>query len=72
MPADLLFAEGELATVDLNALRRKSARSFERWSLRNRIVIAGIDISFNTEDNKSVGWQLHLYMLVEGEHTLSA
>jgi hypothetical protein len=69
VPADLLFAEGELAFVDLNALRQKISKRFERWSLRNRIVIAGIDLSFNTENNKSVGWQLHLYMLVEGEHT---
>jgi hypothetical protein len=69
VPADLLFAEGELAFVDLNALRKKISKRFERWSLRNRIVIAGIDISFNTENNNSIGWQLHLYMLVEGEHT---
>jgi hypothetical protein len=37
--------------------------------LPNRIVIAGIDISLNLEDNEAVGWQLQLYMLVEGEHT---
>jgi hypothetical protein len=67
--ADFLFAPGELADVDLDALRRKISKRFERWSLRNRIVIAGIDISLNLEDNEAVGWQLHLYMLVEGEHT---
>ncbi len=38
-------------------------------SLRNRLVIAGIDISFNLQDNAALGWQLHLYMLVQGEHT---
>ena len=43
--ADFLFTPGELADVDLNALRRKISKRFERWSLRNRIVIAGIDIS---------------------------
>ncbi len=68
--ADFLFAEGELANVDLKALRQKISKRFERWSLRNRIVIAGIDISFNIQDNDPVGWQLHLYMLIEGEHTL--
>jgi hypothetical protein len=67
--ADFLFAPGELANVDLNALRQKIGKRFERWSLRNRIVIAGIDISLNLEDNDAVGWQLHLYLLVEGEHT---
>lgn len=69
VPADFLFAEGELANVDLNALRQKIAKRFERWSLRNQIVIAGIDISLNLEENKAIGWQLHLYMLIEGEHT---
>jgi hypothetical protein len=69
VPADLLFVEGELINVDLIALRNKIAKRLERWSLRNRIVIAGIDISLNLEANEAVGWQLHLYMLVEGEHT---
>jgi len=70
VPADLLFAEGDLANADLNAIRTKISKRLERWSLRDRIVIAGIDISLNTEDNKTVGWQLHLYMLVEGEHNI--
>jgi hypothetical protein len=69
VPADLLFVEGELVNVDLNAFREKISKRLERWSLRNRIVIAGIDISLNTEDNVKLGWQLHLYMLIEGEHT---
>jgi hypothetical protein len=67
--ADFLFAPGELATVDLNALRKKISKRFERWSLQDRIVVAGIDISLNTENNRTIGWQLHLYMLIEGEHT---
>ena len=69
VPDDLLFAPSELADVNLDALRKKINKRLERWSLRNRIVIAGIDISFNLEDNDAVGWQLHLYLLVEGEHT---
>ena len=59
-----------LANADLNAIRKKIAKRFERWSLRNHIIIAGIDIAYNLEDNEKVGWQLHLYMLVEGEQTL--
>jgi len=66
----LLFAAGELANVDLNALKRRIHKRLERSSLGNRIVIAGIDVSFNLEDNEAVGWQLHLYMLVEGENVL--
>ena len=70
VPSGFLFLQGELGNVDLNALRRMTNKRFERSSLRKRIVIAGIDISFNTESNRPVGWQLHLYMLVEGEHML--
>jgi hypothetical protein len=32
--------------------------------------LAGIDISLNFQDNDVIGWQLHLYMLIEGENTL--
>jgi len=70
VPADLLFAEGELAEVDLNAIKRKISKRLERSSLKDRIVVAGIDISLNTEDNLTIGWQLHLYMIIEGERTL--
>ncbi len=69
IPADLLFAPGELADIDLNALRKKISKRLERWSLRNRIVIAAVDLSFNLEDNDAVGWQFHLYLVVEGQHT---
>ena len=67
--ADLLFVAGELADVDLNGLKKKFQKRFERWTLRDRIVIAGIDLSFNIEENKEVGWQVHLYVLIEGKHT---
>ena len=45
-------------------------KRLERSSLRRRIVMAGVDISLNLQDNNIIGWQLHLYMLVEGESTL--
>lgn len=32
-------------------------------------MVAGIDISFDLEDNDVGSWQLHLYMIIEGEHT---
>ncbi len=68
--SDLLFEEGTLAAADLDKIRKMIAKRFERWSLRNRIIIAGIDISCNLEDNEKIGWQLHLYMLIEGEQTV--
>jgi len=41
----------------------------ERSSLSSRIVFAGIDISLNLEDNIIVGWQPHIYALIEGKNT---
>jgi len=56
--------------VELKALGEMIDKRLERSSLRRRIVIAGIDISLNLQDNNIIGWQLHLYMLIEGENTL--
>ena len=70
MPDGFLLALGELTNVELKALGEMIDKRLERSSLRRRIVLAGIDISLNLQDNKIVGWQLHLYMLIEGENTL--
>lgn len=70
VPAGFLFSLGELANVDLKALGEMIDKRLERSSLRRRIVMAGIDISLNLQDNNIIGWQLHLYMLIEGENTL--
>ena len=56
--------------VELKALGEMIDKRLERSSLRQRIVMAGIDISLNLQDNKIIWWQLHLYILVEGENTL--
>jgi hypothetical protein len=60
---------GQLHTFDLRALRKRIAKRLERSSLRNRIVFLGIDVSLNLRDNVIVGWQLHIYLLVEGQNT---
>lgn len=70
IPAGFLFSMGELENVDLNALRKMTDKRLERSTLRHRIVIAGIDISLNLQDNNIIGWQLHLYILIEGKNTL--
>ena len=56
--------------VELKALGEMIDKRLERSSLRRRIVMVGIDISLNLQDNNIIGWQLHLYMLIEGENTL--
>jgi hypothetical protein len=70
VPAGFLRPLGELTKVELKALSEKIDKRLERSSLRQRIVIAGIDVSLNLQDNNIIGWQLHLYMLIEGENTL--
>jgi hypothetical protein len=70
VPVGFLLPSGKLANVELKALGEMIDKRLERSSLRRRIVMAGIDISLNLQDNDVIGWQLHLYMLVEGENTL--
>ena len=70
VPAGFLLSLGELTNVELKALGEMIDKRLERSSLRRRIVMAGIDISLNLQDNNIIGWQLHLYMLIEGENTL--
>lgn len=70
IPAGFLIPFGELSNVDLSALASKIEKRLGRSSLRKRLAFVGIDISLNLQDNEIVGWQLHLYMLIEGENTL--
>jgi hypothetical protein len=70
VPAGFLLLLGELMNAELKALGEMIDKRLERSSLRRRIVLAGIDISLNFQDNDVIGWQLHLYMLIEGENTL--
>jgi hypothetical protein len=70
VPAGFLLPLGELRKVELKALGEMIEKRLERSSLRRRIVLAGIDVSLNLQDNNIIGWQLHLYMLIEGENTL--
>src|SRR6185437_6377933 len=70
VPAGFLLSPGKLTNAELRTLGRRIDKWLERSSLRRRIVIAGIDISLNLQDNNISGWQLHLYMLIEGENSL--
>lgn len=70
IPAGMLVPVGELANIDLRALASMIDKRLERSSLRHRIVFVGIDVSLNLQDNKILGWQFHLYILVEGENSV--
>jgi hypothetical protein len=70
IPAGFLIRVNELSNVNLSALASMIDKRLGRSSLRKRLAFVGIDISLNLQDNEIVGWQLHLYMLIEGENTL--
>ena len=70
IPAGLLVALGELSNADLDAIAAMIDKRLERSSLSNRLAFVGIDISHNLQDNQSLGWQMHLYLLIEGKNTL--
>jgi hypothetical protein len=70
IPAGLLVAEGELSKANLGAIASTIDKRLERSSLSSRLAFVGIDISQNLEDNESLGWQMHLYALIEGKNTL--
>jgi hypothetical protein len=65
----LLLPQDQLAKFNVEAWVKRVRKRLERSSLRNRKVIGGIDISLNLQENRLIGWQLHLYLLVEGKNS---
>jgi hypothetical protein len=63
----LLVPYGQLAHFDLNAAIKRLRKRIERSKLYGRIVLGGMDVSLNIENNVIVGWQFHLYLTVEGK-----
>jgi hypothetical protein len=68
IPAGMLVPYGSLHTFDLKAAIKRIQKRIERSGISNRIVIGGLDLSLNLSSNNMVGWQLHLYLLVEGKN----
>ena len=63
----LLVPYGQLAKFDLTAAVKRFRKRLQRSGIHDRIVLGGVDVSLNLESNKMVGWQFHLYLLIEGE-----
>src|SRR5262249_24071707 len=61
VPARVRVPYGELATIDLRALVKRTRKRLERSSLHDRTIIGGIDISLNLRNNTDPHWQPHLY-----------
>src|SRR5262249_5193725 len=70
VPAGFLVPAGGLSRINLTAIAAMVEKRWERSSLSGRITIVGIDISLNREGDETVGWQLHLYVLIEAENSL--
>ncbi len=67
IPAGMLVPLGTLKNFDLKAEVKKIRKRLQRCEeLRGRVTIGGFDVSLNLFDNVIVGWQLHLFLLVEG------
>src|SRR3954466_6681785 len=64
---DLLIPYGRLAKFDLNAAIKRLRKRIQRSGLAGRVVIGGLDISLNLDNNAMVGWQFPLYLIVEGQ-----
>jgi hypothetical protein len=66
----LLVHDEELDRFDLNKLVKRLRKRLERSSLADRIIVGGIDVSRNMHENRAIGYQFHLYLLIEGEDDL--
>ena len=62
----LLVPYGNLQAFDVNIAVKRIRKRLERSSIRRRVVLGALDVSLNIEANVNVGWQFHLYLLVEG------
>jgi hypothetical protein len=68
IPAGFLVPYGKLHTVDLTKMVKLVQKRLQRSGISNRIVIGGLDVSLNLNENTIIGWQLHLYVLIEGKN----
>ena len=65
---DLLVPYRQLSTFDLTAAVKRIRKRLQRSAIHDRIVLGGVDVSLNLEKNKIIGWQFHLYLLIEGKN----
>ena len=66
--AGLLVPYNQLAAFNLNAEIKRLRKRIGRSELPGRVVLGGLDISLNLEKNKIVGWQWHVYLIIEGQN----
>jgi hypothetical protein len=67
----LLVPYGQFAKFDLDAQIKRLRKRIGRSKLHGRVVLGGLDVSLNIENNVIVGWQFHPYLIVEGKDDAS-
>lgn len=66
IPEGWLVPYKQLSGFDLDAEIKRIRKRLERSALHGRVVLGGVDVSLNALNNQIVGWQFHLYLIVEG------
>ena len=69
VPEGFRYEPGYLNQLDVEILSKAIRKRLERHLPHDPIVVGGFDVSFNTEENASAAWQLHVYMLIAGKLT---
>ncbi len=64
VPAGWRVQPGKLENFWLKKAVRLLRKWLERSEIRDAVVIGGIDVSFNTFGNQALGWQFHVYFLI--------
>jgi hypothetical protein len=64
----LLVPYGQLAKFDLIAAVKRIRKRLQRSAIHDRIFLGGLDVSLNIEKNVIMGWQFHIYLIVEGQN----
>jgi hypothetical protein len=67
----MIVGYGQLANFDLHAEIKRLRKRIQRSALHGRVVLGGLDVSLNIENNVIVGWQFHPYLIVEGKDDAS-
>jgi hypothetical protein len=63
----LLVKHKKLRTFDLKRQIKRIQKQLQR-NLKERIVLGGLDVCLYLEKNDIVGWQFHLYLIVDGRN----
>jgi hypothetical protein len=68
IPEGVLVPYGSLQSFDLDAAVKRAVKRLARSGISDRMVIGAYDVSLNLTENVMIGWQFHLYLLIEGKN----